>query len=108
MTKFVFDAATFVCPGHETDPGDWSDETRGEIAKLRDLYPELAHWGDLALGCAFGEMSEDVLSVSWAHWLFETREEFFLGYCYWRQTRGEWHGGIDLDRLERTDDWKSA
>lgn len=77
MTKFVFDAATFVRPGDETDPGEWSDETRGEIAKLRNLYPELAHWGDLALGGAFGEMSQDVLSVGWAHWMFEEREEFF-------------------------------
>ncbi|ALC13717.1 hypothetical protein [Sphingopyxis sp. 113P3] len=57
MTKFVFDASIFVRPGHETDPGEYSDETRAEIAKLRVLYPELAHWGDLALGGAFGEMS---------------------------------------------------
>ena len=106
MTKFVFDASTFVRPGHETDPGEYSDEARAEIAKLRVLYPELAHWGDLALGGAFGEMSEDVLSISWAHFLFETREEFFLGYCCWRQTRGEWYGGIDFDRLEALTDWK--
>ncbi len=55
MTKFVFDASIFVRPGHETDPGEYSDETRAEIAKLRALYPELTHWGDLALGGAFGE-----------------------------------------------------
>lgn len=106
MTKFVFDAATFVRPGLETDPGEWSDEGRAEIATLRRLYPELAHWGDLALGSAFGDMSQDVLSVGWAHWMFKEREEFFLGYCCWRQTRGEWDGGIDFETLEHADEWK--
>jgi len=106
VTRFVFDAATFVRPGYEADPGEYSDETRAEIARLRELYPELAHWGDLALGGAFGDMSQDVLSISWAHWMFEEREEMFLGYCCWRQTRGKWHGGIDFEMLERTDDWK--
>lgn len=105
MTQFAFDAATFVTPGHETDPGEWEDEPREEIQKLRQFYPELSHWGDLAIGCAFGDMSEDVLSVSWASWLLEERYEFFLDYCCWRQTRGQWHGKLS-DELEQACEWR--
>jgi hypothetical protein len=105
MTRFFFVASTFVSPGLETDPGDWSDEVRAEIATLRDLYPELSHWGDLALGSAFGDMSQDVLSVGWADWLFNERHDFFLDYCCWRQTRGAWHGGMS-EQLADASEWR--
>lgn len=105
VTQFVFEASTFVASGHQADPGEWGDDTRAEIKKLRGLYPELSHWGDLAIGGAFGDMSEDVLRVSWAHWLFDERHEMFLNYCCWRQTRGRWDGGLG-DELEQANEWK--
>lgn len=106
MTPFVFDAATFVTPGHEADAGDYSDEFRAEIAKLRPLYPELSHWGDLALEAAFGAMSEDVMSVGWAQWLLDKRHDLFLDYCCWRQTRGEWHGMLNEEKLSQANEWR--
>ncbi|BBB10574.1 hypothetical protein [Sphingopyxis sp. EG6] len=106
MTEFTFDAATFVAHGHELDPGEYSDEMRKEIAALRKFYPELSHWGDLAFGSAFGDMSQDVLSVGWANWLFDERHDFFLDYCCWRQTRGVWDGGMS-EELQKAREWRS-
>lgn len=107
VRPFVFEATTFVAVGRETALGDWSSDVRAEIAKLRFLYPELSHWGDLAIGEAFGDMSEDVLSVSWAHWLLEERHEFFLDYCCWRQTRGPWEGKLG-EELTTAIEWKAG
>lgn len=106
-TKFKFDAVTFVRQGYETDPGEWSNETQLEIAKLREAYPELTHWGDLAIGLAFGEFSQDVLEVSWADWMVGKRDEIFLNYCCWRQTRGGWKHGFDEASMAVANDWKS-
>lgn len=103
---FQFDAGTFVRRGSEADPGEWSDETVREIAGLRALYPELSHWGDLAIGCAFGDFSQDVLEVSWAQWMLTERDEGFLNYCCWRQTHGKWEFGLDEDRLADSREWK--
>lgn len=108
MTKsdYRFDATTFVRRGHEADPGDWSDDTRREIAVIRGCYPELSHWGDLAIGGAFGDFSQDVLEVSWAEWMVEKRDEIFLNYCCWRQTRGKWEWGFDELLLTEASEWK--
>ena len=80
-----FDAKTFVQPGCETSSGNWSDDDRRAILSLRNLYPELAHWGDLAIGCAFGDYSQDVLDVNWADWMVNTRDEEFIKYCLAKQ-----------------------
>ncbi|AVA23908.1 hypothetical protein [Rhizobium sp. NXC24] len=100
------DAATFVQPGYEAAPGDWSDTDRRAIASLRGFYPEIAHWGDLAIGVAFGELSQEVLDVSWADWMLDQRDEIFLNYCCWRQTRGQWDGGLDAEALAQANEWK--
>jgi hypothetical protein len=97
---FSFNANTFVQEGHESASGEWSDNTLQDIAKIRSLYPELKHWGDLALGCAFGDFSQDVLAVSWANWAISQRDELFLNYCCWRQTKGPWEFGLDSDTLD--------
>ena len=105
-SHFLFDAATFVAPGHELDPGEWDEGTRAEIATLRMFYPELSHWGDLAIGSAFSAMSQDYLSVGWADWMLEERNETFLDYCCWRQTRGCWKYGM-ADGLAEASEWRS-
>lgn len=104
---FVFDTKTFVQPGYENAGGDWPEEWRKGIADLRAFYPELAHWGDLALGCAFGDFSQDFLEVSWAEWMLGKRDESFLDYCCWRQTRGAWRGGFDEVELSAANNWKN-
>lgn len=97
MKNFKFNPETFVNSGHGSDDGEWSNQNRKEIAQLRELYPELAHWGDLALGTAFGDFSNDVLEVGWASWLFEKRDEGFLTYCCWRQLKGAWQFGMRFE-----------
>jgi hypothetical protein len=102
------DAATFVQSGCESASGDWSDADRSAIASLRGFYPEIAQWGDLAIGCAFGDFSEDVLEVNWADWMLDHRDEIFLNYCCWRQTRGQWAGGLDAETLAQADEWREV
>lgn len=108
MSNFQFQAQVFVQHGDESAAGEWSDEDRAAIARLRDHYPELAHWGDLALGAAFGCFSEAFFSVAWAYWMLRQRDELFLDYCCWRQTRGEWHGGFDDVALSQAAEWRSG
>lgn len=94
MKNFIFNPETFVSHGHGSDKGEWIDQNRKEIAQLRELYPELAHWGDLAIGTAFGDFSNDVLEVGWAVWMIDKRDEGFLTYCCWRQLKGTWNFGM--------------
>lgn len=105
---FHFDARTFVVPGYEASSGDWSPESGRQIASLRSLYPEFNHWGDLALGGAFANFSQDVFEVNWAEWMFEARNEMFLNYCCWRQTRGAWRSGWDENELAKANDWRAS
>lgn len=104
---FEFDAATFVKRGCEQEPGEWSDETRGSINKLRVFYPEISHWGDLAIGSAFGGFSRDFLEVSWAEWMLEKRTDLFLSYCCLIQMRGEWPFHYDEDELLQINEWRN-
>lgn len=101
MSGFVFDAETFVCKGHGLDAGEWNDVTRQQIAQLRQSYPELGHWGDLALGSAFGAFSDDVLEVGWAVWMVGVRDEGFLTYCCWKQLKGKWTFGLNIKKAEQ-------
>lgn len=104
---FNFDACTFVQKGYETSKGEWSDSDLNDIGKLKSHYPELAQWGELALGCAWGDFSQDVYLVSWSDFGLEKRDECFLSYCYWKQVKGRWNRGLDLDLLaELSNKWK--
>ena len=100
-----FDATTFVQPGQECTSGSWNEEDRKAINSLRSLYPELSHWGDLAIGSAFGSFSDDFLEVHWAEWMLKERDEIFLDYCCWRQIKGVWDLGMSEEILSNT--WKT-
>lgn len=108
MPNFCFDATVFVRPGYEKAPGDWTDRDRQDISTIRRLHPELEHWGDLAIGSAFGDYSQDVLEVSWADWLVNERDLEFLNYCCWRQTRGRWKSGFDFEELAQACELKEV
>ncbi|ADX05372.1 hypothetical protein V7I38_17010 [Acinetobacter baumannii] len=100
MPNFIFNPETFVTPGHGSDPGEWNDDDRKDITTLRYLYPEIAHWGDLAIGSAFGSYSFDILEVQWAEWMIK-RDDSFLNYCCWRQLYGEWQFHLDIDKVDQ-------
>ncbi|WP_174214615.1 hypothetical protein [Vibrio sp. Evd11] len=107
--SFKFDASTFLQNGYETSKGEWSDSVLNDLAKIKCHYPELEHWGELALGCAWGDFSQDVYLVSWMHWGLDKRNEDFLSYCYWIQEKGSWNEGLDLDLLsEISIKWKKC
>jgi len=96
----------FVSPGHETSIGlDVDAETASDVARLRDLYPELTGWGELALHEAWGSFSQQVNMISW-HPVTE-REEDFLNFCCWSQTRGEFPWGNSSGDLAQANEWKS-
>ncbi len=97
----------FVNSGSENERGEYADETRKEIAILRSTYPELSHWGDLAIESAWGSYSQDVMMISWVYWKLNERADDFLNYCCWRQTRGKWSWGDDSAKLAQACDWKT-
>lgn len=75
--------------GYENDPGDWSPDHTRQINNLRLHYPELVHWGGLALGLAWGEFSQNIYAVGWLYeeQLQNPRNPMFLAYIYVRQMR---------------------
>ncbi|GGM26399.1 hypothetical protein ACFQDN_21650 [Pseudomonas asuensis] len=104
--QFVFTPSPhFVNPGHEASSDLHVDsETATDVAKLRDLYPELGSWGDLALYVAWGSFSQQVNMISWEP--ITEREEDFLHFCCWEQTRGEFPWGNDRRELAQANKWK--
>ncbi|HBZ8586544.1 TPA: hypothetical protein MM852_003862 [Salmonella enterica subsp. enterica] len=84
MEKFEFDMVTFVT---DTEEQDFSldSQTLNELAAMRPLYPELAHWTRFAFFAAWGAYSQDIYAISWVDWMTRQRDEGFLAYCYARQ-----------------------
>lgn len=81
MEKFEFDMVTFVT---DTEEQDFSldPQTLNELAAMRPLYPELAHWTRFAFFVAWGAYSQDIYAISWVDWMTGLRDEGFLAYCY--------------------------
>lgn len=79
MEKFKFDLETFVT---DTEEQDFSldQQTLNELAAMRPLYPELAHWTRFAFFVAWGAYSQDIYAISWVYWLTRKRDEGFLAY----------------------------
>lgn len=80
--SYEFTPSAFVEKGYETASGDWHKETRKQFKTLRATYPELSRWGDLALGQAWGDYSQDIYAVSWLNEGFDQRDNGFLAYIY--------------------------
>ncbi|EDG8466781.1 hypothetical protein AIB29_19960 [Salmonella enterica subsp. enterica serovar Muenchen] len=81
MEKFKFDMVTFVT---DTEEQDFSldSQTLNELAAMRPLYPELAHWTRFAFFAAWGAYSQDIYAINWVGWMTGHRDEGFLAYCY--------------------------
>ncbi|ETC99537.1 hypothetical protein [Asaia sp. SF2.1] len=105
-----FNPTVFVIPGAEMDAGDWAHADRMRFVEVRKLYPELAHFRDLALGCAIGDFACDYYMVGSPHeFMYSERDENFLHYCWWRQTRGLWDGDCsDDERLSGANEWRAG
>jgi len=108
--SFRFEASTFVNNKRaEMGNGDYDPSTRAELSILRSLYPEISHWGDIALAAAWGDYSEDCWMLSWEPVTPETtRSENFLNYLCWRQTRGEYPRGAGDEIADEACEWNTA
>ncbi len=84
MEKFEFNMVTFVTDEEEQD-FSLDSQTLNELAAMRPLYPELAHWTRFAFFAAWGAYSQDIYAISWGDWMTRQRDEGFLAYCYARQ-----------------------
>ncbi|EAA7190316.1 hypothetical protein [Citrobacter freundii] len=84
MEKFEFNMVTFVTDEEEQD-FSLDSQTLNELAAMRPLYPELAHWTRFAFFAAWGAYSQDIYAISWVDWMTRQRDEGFLAYCYARQ-----------------------
>lgn len=93
----------FVNTGAETAASQLEDVAE-DVSLLRRHYPELAQWGDLALETAWGSYSQQVNLISWEP--VTARDEDFLNFCCWEQTRGEFLWGDDRDKLAQANDWQ--
>jgi hypothetical protein len=78
MTKYK--ESSFVQSGFEGDAGEWSESDSSDIALIKNAHPELKTWGDLAVGIAWGDYSQDELDVNWCDWLVGQRDIEFLNY----------------------------
>lgn len=99
MPAFFFDPKVFVLPGHEQADGDWSEQSQAQIDQIKEMHPELVTWGRLAVGCAWGDYSQDIMAVGWLYpeQVGSERNPDFLAYCYVRQLAPEFDfGGTGL------------
>lgn len=95
----------FVNLGHEKDRGIYSAEERAMFNSIRECYPELNEWGDMAIGTAWGSYSQDVHLLSW---LEVSQTELtrsglldFVAYIVWHEVKEvpEW-GMTQQDLLD--------
>jgi len=99
----TFNATTFVIPGAENDPGEWPDDDVAFINGLREIYPELKNWGNLALGGAWGQYSQEIYAISWVDFI-DGRDNGFLAFIYIRNKCKKFDfGGTDLFREDIID-----
>lgn len=104
--SFKFDATRYVPRGQERSPGTYDNKTRLHIATLRKVYPELNDWGDLAIGIAWGDYSKAVLLTSWSDDSLDQRDENFLNFLCWQQTRIPWGWDDEIKQLPNADEWR--
>ncbi|EBA4612114.1 hypothetical protein AHR05_005092 [Salmonella enterica subsp. salamae] len=113
MEKFEFDMGTFVT---DTEEQNFSldPQTLNEVAFMRLLYPEPAHWTRFAFFVAWGAYSQDIYAISWVDWMTGHRDEGFLAYCYVSQRWPAFDSGgtglydDDIQELAEQHPWNSS
>lgn len=93
--KYIFYETNYS--NQEGDAGDFGPEDLQEISLLRRFYPEISHWGNLAVYLSWEFFSDDVHLTGWQNVL--ERDETFLDYLCWKQTHGLWSWGDDSEKL---------
>lgn len=93
----------FVNNGHSKDHGEFDSEDRELFKSIREAWPELSEWGDLAISSAWGSYSQDVYMLSWldASKTELSRENLlaFIAYIYWHEINGEPQWGTTTEEL---------
>lgn len=105
-----YNPSWFAKTGHENDSGNWDENARELLREIKEALPELAKWGDLPLGMAWADYSQDVWLVSWLdkeqHFLDREGLFPFLAYIHYHGTTGrppKWGLSIeDLNAYVRT------
>jgi hypothetical protein len=80
-----FDEALWSAPGAQINY-DQTQELQDEINLIRRLYPELNHWGDLALFMAWGSYSQDTHALNWSP--VADHDDTFLAYLWYVEQGG--------------------
>jgi len=80
-----FIESLWTVPGMGIDY-DRTEEVQDEIRLLRQFYPELNHWGDLAMFMAWGSFSQDSYGLNWHP--VAKRDEAFLAYLVYLEQGG--------------------
>ncbi|MGI9288436.1 MAG: hypothetical protein ACR2P1_23825 [Pseudomonadales bacterium] len=105
---FVFDATHYVPAGQERSLGKFDSKTRVQLIVLRGAYPELKDWGDLAISMAWGDYSKAVLLTSWSDKSLDVRDENFLNFLCWQQTRIPFGWGDATKELAKANEWRKG
>lgn len=79
----TFDESQWATPGSKIDYHA-NSEVESEILSIRELYAELADWGDLAIFSAWGSYSQDNHQLPWSPVM--QREQQFLDYLIYIQS----------------------
>lgn len=79
LSTYAFSEEQWALPGASIN-FEQTKEVLDEIKLIRELYPEVNSWGDLALFTAWGSYSQDDHSLPWSPVV--SRDERFLGYLY--------------------------
>ncbi|OIH11964.1 hypothetical protein A7M79_00300 [Acinetobacter baumannii] len=108
INYFEFDSETFVAPDSDKPKvGHIPDVLNMSMKDLRDFYPELSHWNTFVIYIAYHQYAED-FNLEHNDPCETERNELFLNYCCWRQTRGEFDPLRHLSQIGLANEWKTA
>ena len=79
LSHYSFDEGQWADPGTNIDFHE-IQEVEDEVNQIRENYPEIMSWGDLAIFIAWGSFSQDSFSLPWQPVI--NRDELFLSYLY--------------------------
>ncbi|MGI9289003.1 MAG: hypothetical protein ACR2P1_26760 [Pseudomonadales bacterium] len=57
---------------------------------------------------AWGDYSKAVLLTSWSEASLDVRDENFLNFLCWQQTRGLWGPGDEIKSLDQANEWRDV
>jgi hypothetical protein len=93
----------YATTGHEKDSGEWTEEDRRLFSEIKSSWPELNEWGDLPLGVAWGNYSQNTWHLSWL-----TREQHdmsrkgllpFIGFIHFESNTAPVPWGTSAEEL---------